>query len=234
MYGSFLWFQNPCGCATCLKLRESFASAYHAVQNAHQAAPSYKSVVAAASAIGEAAEKVHREHCPELYIGHADLSLANRNGVENSQSPTRSATSSDKFLVCDHCMAHGLICNEAAVCEQCRNYSQPCIHRWCATSPTSKEDCSNVKCHYAHMDSIPHSEKEPKWIIFKGDLPHHLSRGKLPSLGFSKLEAHIDFDEWMKLLNVRQEHAVGIFYKDVAMKGATYEGHYIQCLCSPK
>ena len=84
------------------------------------------------------------------------------------------------------------------------------------------------------MDSIPHSEKEPKWIIFKGDLPHHLSRGKLPSLGFSKLDAHIDFDEWMQLLNVRQEHAVGIFYTDVAMKGATYEGHYIQCLCSPK
>ena len=85
MYGSFLWFQNPCGCATCLKLRESFASAYQAVQNAHQAAPSYKSVVAAASAIGEAAEKVHREHCPELYIGLADLSLANSNGVEVRQ-----------------------------------------------------------------------------------------------------------------------------------------------------
>jgi len=54
------------------------------------------------------------------------------------------------FLVCDHCMMHGLRCNEASVCEQCVAYEQPCVHRWCSISPTSKEGCTRPNCHYLH------------------------------------------------------------------------------------
>ncbi len=121
------------------------------------------------------------------------------------------------YQVCDHCMAHGLICNEASVCEHCRIYGQPCIHRWCYRSPTSKDDCTNPRCHYAHMDAVPHTENEPKWIIFKGSLPERLSRGRLHTMSAVPLK-EIPSDELRRTLDARQEDVVRMFYEGVQQK----------------
>ncbi|KXT05021.1 hypothetical protein AC578_10321 [Pseudocercospora eumusae] len=79
----------------------------------------------------------------------------------------------EKFMVCDHCIAHGLPCNEAAVCDQCQLFEQPCIHRWCPNSRDSKADCSNNACRYTHRDSITTTEGEPTWIVVYGNFLGH-------------------------------------------------------------
>lgn len=81
-----------------------------------------------------------------------------------------------------------------------------------------------------HMDSIPHAKNEPKWIIFRGVLPTHLSGGRLPNLPFATSNADTDQTDSHTVLNTRQEHAVRIFTEAIEKEGATYAG-YIQCLC---
>jgi hypothetical protein len=253
MYDNLLWFDDPCGCGLCLQLRTSFVNAYEAVRSADKRLASFPTIVNAASAVGEAAQQLHREHRPELYVDWQNLAIASSNGTEvcrihelsrvfanylqagstsPSTSPQRAGHTPKQVMVCDHCMAHGLVCNEASVCEQCRSYGQPCIHRWCSQSPTSKDDCNNPRCHYAHMDAIPHAEKEPKWVIFKGDLPHHLLRGRLPSLAMAGAPPDVSSEQWMKILNERQQDGVRIFAGAVKAKTAAYAGYYIQCCCN--
>ena len=81
------------------------------------------------------------------------------------------------------------------------------------------------------MDSIPHKENEPKWIIYRGQLPVYLERGRLPSLPFEELDYATGSKDWVKVLNARQEDAIRIFNEAVNTGRGTYDGHYIQCRC---
>jgi hypothetical protein len=82
------------------------------------------------------------------------------------------------------------------------------------------------------MDSIPHSPGEAKWIIFKGNLPQYLQRGRLPRRKAPvELRGNED-EEVVKILNERQEDGVRNFAKAIAENCATYSGFYIQCTCS--
>ncbi|KAI5365891.1 hypothetical protein Slin14017_G035310 [Septoria linicola] len=107
----------------------------------------------------------------------------------------------NKFMVCDHCMSHGLPCNEASVCDQCRLYDQPCVHRWCRTSPETKADCENNKCRYAHQDTVIARGTEPRWIVLAGKLPGRWSNTRIASRTYleypetrSGAQLHIDLD----------------------------------------
>ena len=85
------------------------------------------------------------------------------------------------------------------------------------------------------MDSIPHAENEPKWIILKGSLLPHLERGKLHSLRYElTLDADTNQEEWVKLLNSRQEEAVKKFHDAIIGDGGTYAKLYIECGCEVK
>lgn len=84
-----------------------------------------------------------------------------------------------KFMVCDHCHAHGLKCNEGPFCDQCRAYEQPCVHRLCRMSPGSRVRCPEEKCRYVHRDWMPSGSNEPIWVVLEGKLPPHFSRGKI-------------------------------------------------------
>ncbi|KAM3419519.1 hypothetical protein BST61_g2862 [Cercospora zeina] len=83
-----------------------------------------------------------------------------------------------------HCMAHGLPCNEASVCDQCHLFGQPCVHRWCRNSPTSKSECHNNECRYAHRDSVGTEKNDPRWIVLPGKLPSYLSKARIASRTF--------------------------------------------------
>lgn len=85
------------------------------------------------------------------------------------------------------------------------------------------------------MDSIPHVESEPKWIIFRGALLPHLGKGKLTSLPIGQyLDPDKDMNECMKVLNARQEDAIKIFSDAVVNKEGAYTDHYITCTCNAK
>lgn len=96
-------------------------------------------------------------------------------------------------MVCDHCHAHGLRCDEDAVCLQCELADTPCIHRLCRISPSSKERCTNPSCRYAHRDYLRATEgyEESDYIILPGNLRRYLSSGKLPS--FRRPLGHRDY-----------------------------------------
>lgn len=82
MYESLVWFDEPCSCALCQHLRESFIAAYHAVRAADNRRPSFHAVVNAASVVGETAEQVHREHRPELYVNVQALNIVSGTAAE--------------------------------------------------------------------------------------------------------------------------------------------------------
>ena len=137
-----------------------------------------------------------------------------------------------KLLACDHCSAHGLRCDQGSVCYQCRFYEQPCVHRWCPQSPTSQDDCRTPNCHYAHLDSIPHLENEPKWLIFAGDLPQRAERCPLRSMWAPESGTVPKSMDVLELVNERQRDCA----KDFLQGGgkATYTGYYVQCSCETK
>lgn len=54
------------------------------------------------------------------------------------------------------------------------------------------------------MDSIPHTENELRWLIFAGDIPTHLERGRLPALPVHELDAATTSDDRVGMLNERQ------------------------------
>lgn len=83
------------------------------------------------------------------------------------------------------------------------------------------------------MDSIPHTENEPKWIIFKVDLPTHLERGKLRSLGYGKhLDAFTDQKEWMDALNNRQVQTLSEALVAAKSGEGTYAEYRVNCDCA--
>ncbi|KAK4550149.1 hypothetical protein LTR36_003116 [Oleoguttula mirabilis] len=87
-----------------------------------------------------------------------------------------------KFIVCDHCMSHGLTCNEASVCNQCIFRQLGCVHRSCPHSAPSRATCSNPRCHYVHDDYQPQTDGEARWILLPGRMPDYLVRGRAPDL----------------------------------------------------
>ena len=97
-----------------------------------------------------------------------------------------------KFMVCDHCMSHGLTCNEASVCDQCQLHGMPCFHRFCSKSPHSSDGCGDQNCHYVHLDHLPPYDNElPGYLIYPGKLPIWLSRGRKRNLTRIR-----DFESW--------------------------------------
>ena len=129
-------------------------------------------------------------------------------------------------------MAHGLTCNEASVCNQCISFGQPCIHRWCRYSQSSIDNCERGKCHYAHMDSVPHEEGEAKWMILKGDLPAHLSRGRLAPRSVERVEGDVAQKELMDMLNARQMDAIRMFHEAATTDRDVYAKNSVQCGCN--
>ncbi|KXT14062.1 hypothetical protein AC579_10550 [Pseudocercospora musae] len=132
-----------------------------------------------------------------------------------------------KFMVCDHCRAHGLPCNEAAVCDQCQLFEQPCIHKWCPNSRDSKADCSNNACRYTHRDSITTTEGEPTWIVVYGNLSGHWSHGRVAARSFDDEETSPGFQG----LNTRQFAAVTYLNTQVQQGLGTLETLHYPCRC---
>lgn len=95
-------------------------------------------------------------------------------------------------MVCDHCMAHALPCDENSVCEQCQLHELPCIHRWCRESPGCRDECTKPNCRYAHEDHLPCTDTALKgvaYIICPGHIPEYLSLGPQ-----AKMEWYSDFN----------------------------------------
>ena len=96
-------------------------------------------------------------------------------------------------MVCDHCMSHGLRCDEASVCQQCQLHGVPCVHRWCLKSSESRNSCEGDGCRYAHRDHLPeHDDKLPGYLICLGNLPEHLSKGRKRKLRWNKMHSTMD------------------------------------------
>lgn len=104
-----------------------------------------------------------------------------------------------KFMVCDHCMSHGLPCNESSVCTQCQLHEVPCIHRPCPDSPNNREACRNADCRYLHTDYLPGTTNlmlfgQEIYAILGGSMAKYLSRGRKGRLEwnpeFSDLVGH--------------------------------------------
>ena len=87
----------------------------------------------------------------------------------------------EKFMVCNHCRAHGLKCNEASVCNECLLRKVPCVHHWCNQSQQTKDSCPGTSCRYAHQDQVDALAKPnaPRWIVLQGKIQDHLSEGQL-------------------------------------------------------
>ncbi|EME79108.1 uncharacterized protein MYCFIDRAFT_79768 [Pseudocercospora fijiensis CIRAD86] len=111
----------------------------------------------------------------------------------------------DKFMVCDHCMAHGLPCNEASVCHQCQHYNQPCVHRWCHLSQSSKAACERYSCRYVHEDNMNTRAGDPSWVVLPGKLPKYLGWGRMPRAYYSDDTAA--GSAWQWFLEERQKNA---------------------------
>ena len=104
MYQSLLWYEDPCTCSVCVRMRTSFEAAYEVVKEAKKNKDSYQAILNAAAAVGDAAEKLHCEHKPELYLDMGGLALTNDTieKQQQTQSPPRSVTSANeasKFIV---------------------------------------------------------------------------------------------------------------------------------------
>jgi len=136
-----------------------------------------------------------------------------------------------KFLVCDHCRGHGLPCNEAPVCYQCQMSETPCIHRWCADSFSSKDECLSPECRYAHTDHLPLPEDSfvlEDYIILPGNLRTYLIDGRQPRLqGFPVGEGSWkDFD---KRVRVRQDWARANLLERLYWGEGTLQTLYCAC-----
>lgn len=92
-------------------------------------------------------------------------------------------------MVCDHCRAHALPCDEAPICHQCQMSKTPCVHRICRVSPDLITDCPNPKCRYAHLDYLPTFENftEDDYIILPGTLKGYLEAGRIPWMTWERV-----------------------------------------------
>ena len=82
------------------------------------------------------------------------------------------------------------------------------------------------------MDSIPHFENEPHWLIFRGKLPGVLERGRMPSQRLDNIAIIRDMDEWVRMLNQRQIDGAGAFFDAGGRAGGVYEGNHLRCNCA--
>lgn len=136
-------------------------------------------------------------------------------------------------MVCDHCHAHGLTCNEDAVCDNCRLYEVPCVHRRCRLSPDRKADCQDNDCRYVHRDSADAIISALKGIIVSGKLQKYLSKGQMPDRSFDDLNLFEDWDAWHVELNRRQEAAFDD-YTTAVNQGEPVDSRYLDCSCEPE
>ncbi|GIZ43033.1 hypothetical protein CKM354_000627700 [Cercospora kikuchii] len=138
----------------------------------------------------------------------------------------------NKFIVCDHCMAHGLPCNEASVCDQCHLFGQACVHRWCRDSPASKLQCQNNNCRYTHRDSIAAQQDGPRWIILPGKLPRYWSKARIASKTF-QCDSGEDglIKETSFALDQRQENAINELRASIATGAKTLLTMRFSCSC---
>ncbi|KAF2161979.1 hypothetical protein M409DRAFT_27705 [Zasmidium cellare ATCC 36951] len=138
-----------------------------------------------------------------------------------------------RFVVCDHCRAHGLRCNEASVCKECIIRLVPCTHRKCDLSPFSKDTCPRKVCFYVHADHMPdiHGEQnpnDPNWIVLPGKLRDHLSAGAISKMmPLSQNEIMRCFENYER----RQQRGFADMQKIVASGQATWETVMLACQC---
>lgn len=166
-------------------------------------------------ALQVAIDKLHHFHKPDLYNHAADCPLQNSPGEELDRAADLAEENchalpkkkSEKFMICDHCRGHGLPCNEAAVCEQCKYSSTACIHRVCRRSPNSRERCPDSECRYLHMDYLPTNQHVPvsAYIALPGRLREYCLDGKRNAIRWMPMHAgrKVHYDR----VNERQEHA---------------------------
>ncbi|KAK4499027.1 hypothetical protein PRZ48_009539 [Zasmidium cellare] len=139
----------------------------------------------------------------------------------------------NRFIVCDHCRAHGLPCNEASVCKECILRLVPCTHRKCDLSPYGKDACPRKVCFYVHADHMPdiygqHNPNDPNWIVLPGKLRDHLSGGALSRL------PHMDQKEILRCYENFEKRQVDAFkgMESLVTKGlATWDTVVLACPC---
>lgn len=89
-------------------------------------------------------------------------------------------------MVCDHCQAHALPCDENAVCEQCELGGTPCVCRWCGgRSAKYRGECHDSDCRYVHKDYLPADGLrfiKDEYIILPGELCASACNEKLTPL----------------------------------------------------
>lgn len=126
-------------------------------------------------------------------------------------------------MTCDHCYAHGLPCDGAQACDQCRLFDQPCIYRWCPNGLRDKANCDRLYCRSVHKDNFQDDTGLPRRIILCGDLPPPLCSRLIDPRTFDDIDFSIDWTAWNSQIDARHTDIIenGRGWDDTRGRNAT-------------